>query len=90
VVWTPDETCSHADVVEPLNRMESNIASDEWRGEVVIAGGIAVRIATKLLWLHLSIQTLCMHQFLCIEMHEGNMQGILSYAITPSKLACEC
>jgi hypothetical protein len=46
-MWTADKTSSHADVVEPLDRVELNVASDEWRCELVVTLSISIRIAAE-------------------------------------------
>ena len=48
-VWAANEAGSHADVSEPLDRMETNVSRDERRIEVVDSFDVLVDVATELL-----------------------------------------
>ena len=48
-VWTANQSGPHADFLEPVNRVKSNVARDEGFVEVVNALQITIHVATKLL-----------------------------------------
>ena len=47
--WTSDESCSHADMIVPIHRMESDKTGDKRRVEIMNAFDVLVDVATKVL-----------------------------------------
>ena len=48
-IWTSDKPRPHADQAIPFDWMESNIASDEWGIEVMVALNVLVHVANEFL-----------------------------------------
>lgn len=49
VMRTSNETRSHADVVVPFDRVESNVARDKRRCKIMVTVSVAIRIASEFL-----------------------------------------